>query len=170
MNKTFLHGHVGKDPEVKTIDSGKKVAKFTFATSESYKDSQGERKETTSWHSIVMWDKLAELCEKYVKKGSELILEGKISYRDYTDKEGVKKYFTEIVCNSLEFCGSKKDTEPEKLNDKQGEWQGKKEVKSMSDINQLPGANDVPTDENPDDLPFILTIPITLGFLMQFMI
>ena len=165
MNKWYGHGHVGKDPEVKTIDSGKKVAKFTFATSESYKDSQGERQTKTEWHSIVMWDKLAERCEKYVQKGSELILEGKISYRDYTDKEGVKKYFTEIICNGLEFCGSKKDSEPEKLNDKQGEWQGKKEVKSMSDINQLPGAND-----EVDGLPFILTIPITLGFLMQFMI
>lgn len=170
MNKWYGHGHVGKTPEVKTIDSGKKVAKFTFATSESYKDSQGERQTKTEWHSIVAWDKLAELCEKYVKKGSELIVEGKISYRDYTDKEGVKKYFTEIICNSIEFCGSKKDAEQttpaeEKLNDKQGEWQGKKEVKSISDINELPGAND-----SPDDLPFVLTIPITLGFLMQFMI
>jgi len=152
MNKWYGHGHVGKDPEVKTIDSGKKVAKFTFATSESYKDSQGNRQSRTEWHTLVFWDKLAELCEKYVKKGSELIVEGKISYRDYTDKDGVKKYFTEIVCNSIEFCG-KKDSEQttpadEKLNDKQGEWQGKKEVKSMSDINELPGANDE------TDLPF----------------
>lgn len=171
MNKIILHGHVGKNPEVKTIDSGKKIAKFTFATSESYKDSQGERCTHTEWHSIVMWDKLAELCEKYVKKGSELILGGKISYRDYTDKEGVKKYFTEIICNEIDFCG-KKESEPasEKIADKQGEWQGKKQIAAMSNINELPGANDAPGNDELSDLPFILTIPIALGFLMKFMI
>ena len=171
MNKWYGHGHVGKNPEIKTIDSGKKVAKFTFATSEKYKDAQGELCSHTEWHSIVMWDKLAELCEKYVKKGSELILGGKISYRDYTDKEGAKKYFTEIICNEIDFCGKKEsEPTPEKIADKQGEWQGKKEVKSMSNINELPGANDAPGSDELSDLPFILTIPIALGILMQFMI
>jgi len=153
MNKVQLHGFVGKQPEIKTPESGKKIAKFSFATSESYKDSEGNRQSHTEWHSIVVWDKLADLCEKYVKKGSELIVEGKISYRDYTDKEGVKKYYTEIICHLIEFCGSKKDSEQtsssdEKLNDKQGEWQGKKQVAAMSDINELPGANEL------SDLPF----------------
>jgi single-strand DNA-binding protein len=164
MNKVQLHGYCGKDPEVKTLESGKKVAKFTFATSESYKDSTGVRQTNTEWHSIVVWDKLAELCEKYVKKGSELILEGKISYRDYTDKDGVKKYYTEIICNGLEFCG-KKESAP--VDDKQGEYQksGKVDVKSMSNPEDLPQGND-----DLSDLPFIFTIPIALGFLMQFIV
>jgi single-strand DNA-binding protein len=133
MNKVTLHGFTGKDPEIKTLESGKKIAKFSLAT-------QNYKKET-AWHSLIFWEKLAELCEKYVKKGSELIVEGEISYRDYTDKDGMKKYFTEIICNSLEFCGKK---ETDSTLDKQGEWQGKKEVKSMSDINGLPGVNDDP--------------------------
>jgi single-strand DNA-binding protein len=133
MNKVTLHGFTGKDPEIKTLESGKKIAKFSLAT-------QNYKKET-AWHNLIFWEKLTDLCEKYVKKGSELIVEGEISYRDYTDKDGVKKYFTEIICNSLEFCGKK---ETESAPDKQGEWQGKKEVKSMSDINGLPGVNDDP--------------------------
>jgi single-strand DNA-binding protein len=143
MNKVTLHGFAGKDPEIKTLDSGKKIAKFSLATQSYRKDKDGNK--VTDWHSLVLWEKLADLCEKYVKKGSELVVEGEISYRDYTDKEGVKKYFTEIICNSLEFCGKK---EVESVPDKQGEWQGKKEVKSMSDINSLPGADDI------GDMPF----------------
>jgi single-strand DNA-binding protein len=143
MNKVTLHGFTGKLPEIKTLESGKKIAKFSLATQSYRKDKDGNK--VTDWHSLVFWEKLAELCEKYVKKGSELIVEGEISYRDYTDKDGVKKYFTEIICNSLEFCGKK---ETETAPDKQGEWQGKKEVKSMSDINSLPGADDI------GDMPF----------------
>jgi single-strand DNA-binding protein len=143
MNKVTLHGFTGKDPEIKTLESGKKIAKFSLATQSYRKDKDGNK--VTDWHSLVFWEKLAELCEKYVKKGSELIVEGEISYRDYTDKDGVKKYFTEIICNSLEFCGKK---ETESVPDKQGEWQGKKEVKSMSDVNSLPGADDI------GDMPF----------------
>jgi single-strand DNA-binding protein len=154
MNKVQLHGFCGKDPEVKTLESGKKVAKFTFATSESYKDSAGVKQTHTEWHSIVVWDKLSDLCEKYVKKGSEFILEGKISYRDYTDKDGVKKYFTEIICNGIEFCG-KKESE-NKPDDKQGEYQksGKVEVKSMSNPDDLPGANIAPENDELSNLPF----------------
>jgi single-strand DNA-binding protein len=143
MNKVTLHGFTGKLPEIKTLESGKKIAKFSLATQSYRKDKDGNK--VTDWHSLVFWEKLAELCEKYVKKGSELIVEGEISYRDYTDKDGVKKYFTEIICNSLEFCGKK---ETESVPDKQGEWQGKKEVKSMSDVNSLPGADDI------GDMPF----------------
>lgn len=127
MNKAILEGFTGKDPEVKHLDSGKVVAKFSLATTSRRKDKDG--KKISDWHNVVCWDKLAELVEKYVKKGSELIIEGEISYRDYTDKEGVKKYFTEIICNGLYFVG-KKDSEP-KADDKQGEWQGKKEVKEV---------------------------------------
>ncbi|MFA5727407.1 MAG: single-stranded DNA-binding protein [Saccharofermentanaceae bacterium] len=152
MNKAILHGNTGKDPEIKITDSGKKVARFSLATKSFRKDK--DDKNVSDWHNLIFWDKLAELCEKYVKKGSELIVEGEIQYRDYTNKEGVKKYITEIVCHSLEFCSGKKEPAPEKIADKQGEWQGKKEVKPMSDINQLPGANDTPANDELSDLPF----------------
>jgi len=138
MNKVQLHGHCGKDPEIKTLESGKKVAKFPFATSESYKDSAGDKKTNTSWHSIVFWNKHAEICEKYVKKGMELILEGEINYRDYTDKDGVKKYFTEIICNGIEFCGKKEpEAKPETTPDSPVKY-----ASGMSDINDLPGADE----------------------------
>lgn len=148
MNKVILHGFAGKDPEIKTLESGKKIAKFSLATSSFRKDADG--KKLSDWHSLIFWEKLADLCEKYVKKGSELIVEGEITYRDYTDKDGVKKYFTEIICHSLEFVG-KKEAEPEtKPDDKQGDWQGKKQVSAMSNPLDLPQGN----NQNEDDLPF----------------
>jgi single-strand DNA-binding protein len=142
MNKVFLYGNIGKDPDVRTTESGKKVAKFSLATSSFRKDKDGNK--ITEWHNIVVWDKLAELAEKYIKKGSSLIVDGEISYRTYTDKDGVTKHFTEIICSNMHFTG-KKESEPEKQDT---EWRGKKEVKSMSDINELPST------DNPDDLPF----------------
>jgi single-strand DNA-binding protein len=137
MNKAILHGFVGKDPEIRTTESGKKIAKFSLATTSFRKSSDGGKQ--SDWHSLIFWEKLADLCEKYVKKGSELIVEGEITYGSYTNKEGVIKYTTDIVCHSLEFVGKK---ETEKSDDKQGEWQGKKQVGPMSDINDLPGVID----------------------------
>lgn len=138
MNKFTGHGFVGKQLEIKTTESGKKIAKFTLATQSYRKDSTGNK--IADWHNIIAWEKLAELCEKYVRKGSELIIEGEITYRDYTDKEGVKKYFTEIICNGIEFCGKK---ETESVPAAKDEYQGKKvQTGSMSDINDLPGAVD----------------------------
>lgn len=118
MNKTTLHGFVGKDPEIRTTESGKKVAKFSIATQSYRKDSSGNK--ITEWHNIVVWEKLAELAEKHIWKGSELIAEGEISYGSYTNKEGIVRYTTDIICNNLEFCG-KKESEP--LNNKEGVYQ-----------------------------------------------
>lgn len=145
MNKWIGYGNVGKDPEIRTTGTGKKVASFSFATSEHRRNAEGEKVTDTTWHNIVAWEKQAELCEKHIKKGSSLIIEGRISNRSYDDKDGVKKYISEIITTGIYFTGGKKEeTKPE---DKQGEWQGKKEVPSMSDINELPGAND-------ENLPF----------------
>ena len=102
INKVTLLGNVGKDPEIKTTTTGKKVATFSLATTEKYGDNS-----KTSWHSIVVWEKLAEICEKYVKKGSQLFIEGKISYRDYTDKNNVKHNITEIVASEIKLLGGK---------------------------------------------------------------
>jgi single-strand DNA-binding protein len=127
MNKVQLHGFTGKQPEVKTLESGKKLAKFTLATQSYRKDTSGNK--ITDWHNCVVWEKLADLCEKYVRKGSELIVEGEISYRDYTGTDGVKKYFTEIIGNSIEFCG-KKETKSKPAN-KEGIAQKSTDVESQ---------------------------------------
>jgi len=152
MNKITLFGNVGKDPEVRRLESGI-VAKFSLATNKNKKwtNKQGEKITETAWHNIVLWGKLAELAEKYVKKGDSLIIEGEISYRSYKNKEGQTIYTTDIIGKELHFAGSqgKKDEPKPEANDK---WQGKKRVDSMSDINDLPGNIDdgtVPEDEQP---------------------
>ena len=100
-NKVQLIGHLGNDPEIKNLESGKKVAKISIATSESYKKENGERVTETQWHNLVVWGKVAEIAENYLHKGSEVAIEGKLTYRDYTDKDGVKRYVTEIIVNEI---------------------------------------------------------------------
>ncbi len=104
-NKVQLIGNLGKDPEIKTIESGKKVAHFTMATNEIYKNARGEKVEETQWHNLVAWDSLAEIAEKYLNKGSEVLIEGKIINRSYTDKEGEKKFISEIRVTELLMLG-----------------------------------------------------------------
>jgi len=106
-NKVQLIGNLGNDPEIITLDSGKKLAKFNMATNESYKNSQGEKITETQWHNLIAWNNIAEITEKYVKKGQEIVIEGKLTSRSYEDKEGVKKYITEVVVNELVLLGSK---------------------------------------------------------------
>jgi single-strand DNA-binding protein len=106
-NKVQLIGNLGKDPEIITLDSGKKLAKFNMATNETYKNSQGEKITETQWHNLIAWNNVAEITEKYVKKGQEIAIEGKLTSRSYEDKEGIKKYITEIVVNELLLLGSK---------------------------------------------------------------
>ena len=105
VNKGILLGHLGKDPEVKKLDSGKSVANFSLATSEVYKNKEGEKVTNTEWHNIVLWSPLAEIAESYLKKGSQLYLEGKISNRSYEDKDGVKKYISEVVGRDITLLG-----------------------------------------------------------------
>jgi single-strand DNA-binding protein len=105
INKAILIGNLGKDPEIRTIDSGRKVATFSLATTESYKDKNGERVDQTEWHNIVFWGPIADVIEKYLKKGSQIYVEGKIRTRSYEDKEGVKKYITEIVGDKMTMLG-----------------------------------------------------------------
>lgn len=109
VNKVILIGNVGKDPEIRHLDSGVAVANFTLATSESYNAKNGERVTNTEWHNIVMWRGLADVVEKYVKKGSRLFIEGKITSRQY-EKDGQTKYFTEIVANNMVMLDSKGST------------------------------------------------------------
>ena len=100
-NKVQLIGNLGNDPEIITLESGKKLAKFSIATNESYKNATGEKVTDTQWHNIIAWNKTAEIIEKYVTKGNEIAIEGKLTSRSYETKEGEKKYTTEVVCNEL---------------------------------------------------------------------
>lgn len=104
-NKVQLIGHLGNDPEMMTLDSGKKRAKLTIATNDVYKNQQGEKITETQWHNVVAWGKLAEVIEKYASKGKEIAIEGKLTHRSYEDKNGDKKYTTEVIAQEMLLLG-----------------------------------------------------------------
>jgi len=104
-NKVQLIGHVGNDPEIKSFDGGKKLAKLSIATNESYKNDKGEKVEETQWHNLVAWGKTADIIEKYVVKGKEIAIEGKLTHKSYEDKNGEKRYVTEVVIDELLMLG-----------------------------------------------------------------
>ncbi len=106
-NNVQLIGHLGQKPEIKILESGKKLAKFSIATNESFTNAQGEKVEKTDWHNIIAWNKTAELAEMFLDKGKQIALAGKLSQRTWDDKDGNKRYVTEIICNELVFLGSK---------------------------------------------------------------
>lgn len=107
VNKSILIGNLGKDPEVIHLDDGKAIAKFSMATSESYKNKSGEKVTNTEWHNIVLWSPLAEIAEKYLRKGAKVYIEGKSVSRSYEDKEGITRYTHEVVGKELTMLGSK---------------------------------------------------------------
>lgn len=106
-NKVQLIGNLGNQPEIITLESGKKLAKFNMATNDSYKNAQGEKITDTQWHNIIAWGNTAQIIEQYVNKGEEIAIEGKLTSRSYDDKEGNKRYITEIVVNELLMLGGK---------------------------------------------------------------
>ena len=106
-NKVQLIGHLGNNPEIITLDNGKKLAKFSIATNESYKNTDGEKITNTDWHNLVAWNKTAEIVEKYLEKGREIAIEGKLTNRSYETKEGEKRYITEVVVSELLMLGGK---------------------------------------------------------------
>lgn len=106
-NKVQLIGNLGAAPEMKVMESGKKMARFSIATSETYKNSKGERIKETHWHNVVAWGQVAEIASKFLAKGKEVAIEGKLINRNYTDKAGNKKYITEVHASELLLMGSK---------------------------------------------------------------
>lgn len=106
-NKVQLIGHLGNNPEVKETESGKKLARFSIATNEIYRNAKGEKIKETTWHNLVAWGKIAGIAEKYLVKGSEVAIEGKLINRSYTDKTGTKKYISEVEVNELVMLGGK---------------------------------------------------------------
>lgn len=106
INKLILIGNVGKEPEIKQFEGGK-VARLSLATSEKFKDRQGQQQEKTQWHNCVIWGKLADVCESYVHKGSKLYIEGKVEYRKYSAQDGTDKYVTEVIVRNFQMLDSK---------------------------------------------------------------
>ncbi len=160
INKVILVGNVGKDPEIQYIREDVPVARFTLATSESYKDKDGNRQTKTEWHNIAIWRGLAKVVESYVKKGDMLYLEGKITNRTY-EKDGQTRYFTEIVANNMEMLGSRN----------RGDSAGMPQAQAQTAQSQAPASqpqtsntesNNTPNFDSPeaqefteaDDLPF----------------
>jgi len=139
VNKVILVGNVGKDPEVKRLDNGTTYARLSLATSESYKDKEGNKVEKTEWHNLVFWRGLAEVVEKWVKKGQQLYVEGSIK-TTISEEDGEKKYFTDIVVKDMQMIGSKKDSEQQSAVDK---------VNSAG----VSKAQNTPADDN-EPLPF----------------
>jgi single-strand DNA-binding protein len=110
VNKVILIGNLGKDPEIRTLETGVSVATIVLATSERYKDrNTGEQKETTDWHTVVLWRGLADIAQKYLKKGSSVYVEGRLKTRNYTDKEGNTRYVTEVLGDNLTMLGGRQN-------------------------------------------------------------
>lgn len=144
VNKVILIGNLGSDPEVRYTPSGAAVANFNIATNENWKDKNGQDQERTEWHRIVVWGKLAELCGEYLSKGRTVYVEGRLQTRDWTDKEGNKRYTTEIVANTIQFLGGPGDKS-----------KGYAEAKPASVPNTaIAGANKGASSPLEDDIPF----------------
>lgn len=140
INKVILLGNLGKDPDVRYLEGGTAVANFSLATSESYKNRQtGEKVTNTEWHNIVLWRGLAELAEKYLKKGAQVYIEGKLTTRKWQDKDGNDRYTTEIVGSNLQMLGTK-----------QSNQQNASSEVSAPSTNQT--SDEAPAED--DDLPF----------------
>ncbi len=147
VNKVILVGNVGKDPEVRRLENNGVVASFPLATSESYTDrNTGEKRETTDWHNIVVWRGLAEICDKYVKKGMKIYVEGKIRTRSWQDKENQTRYTTEIIADEMTIL-----TWLDNPNKSAGE---EKSVYSQEQTPSNPSPIEGLMDDDDDDLPF----------------
>lgn len=144
-NKVLLIGNVGRDPEVRHLESGTSVATFTLATTERYKDKNGQYQDQTEWHNIVCWRNLADLSQNYINKGSQIFVEGKIRTRSWTDQTGQKRYTTEIVADNIRLLGKRGESQPHAAASVQP---------VVGQPQQYAAANDFPTEDPSDDLPF----------------
>lgn len=172
VNKVILLGNVGKDPEVRHLEGGASVANFTLATSERFKDKSGASQERTEWHNIVCWRALADIVEKYVKKGTQVYIEGRIRSRSYTDQNNQTRYITEIYADTLQLVGRKSDNPASQggyqngSSQTQQNWQHSAQPQNNGGYSapapqpqpqqpQAPANQDFPTEEDTtDDLPF----------------
>ncbi|MFH1699842.1 MAG: single-stranded DNA-binding protein [Candidatus Zixiibacteriota bacterium] len=135
VNKAILIGNLGADPELRYTSSGQAVVNFNIATTEKWKDKDGQMQESTEWHRIILWKRQAEIAKEYLKKGSPVYIEGRIQTRNYEDKDGIKRYITEIVGQRMQFLGSRGAV-------------------SENDPSEPPPAPPANMDSEDDDLPF----------------
>lgn len=142
LNKAMIIGNVGKDPEVKHLDKGLAVVTLPIATTERFKDKNGELREQTEWHNVVFWRSLAEFVERHVRKGSQVFVEGRLRTRSWEDQSGQKKYATEIVADVIRLLGKRSDNDNSNNNGY-----------SQQESKPAMGVND-PIDDIDDDLPF----------------
>jgi len=143
VNKVILVGHLGRDPEIRYTQSGQAVANFTMATGERWKDKEGELQERTEWHRIVAWGKLAEFCSNYLGKGRQVFIEGRIQSREWEDKQGEKRRTTEIVAQTIQALGARREAGPANAGD------------SPSNRFDSTGGDSLPDqDSGGDDIPF----------------
>ena len=159
VNKVILVGNLGKDPELRYTPSGTAVATFSLATTERFKDRDGNRQEKTEWHNIVAWRQLAEICGKYLHKGKQVYIEGKIQTRSYDDRDGNKRYMTEIIVDQLQMLGTRDEAQqggggyggsPGGGSDRSGRGGEQNRQRSSSRADEF----DEPTYNVDDDIPF----------------
>ena len=162
INKVILVGNVGKDPEIRHLQGGASVATITLATSERYKDRSGETRELTEWHTIIAWRQLADLAENYIRKGSQIYVEGKIRSRSWDDQNGQKRYVTEIQADTIQLLGRRGDREcnpqpaqPQSQPQPSYQPQPHQPYHAPAPQQTTPIVNPADlTDDGPDDLPF----------------
>jgi len=142
VNKVILVGNLGKDPEVRHLENGRAVANFSLATSETYKNREGEKVTQTEWHNVVLWTPLAEIAEKYLTKGGQVYIEGKLTSRSYDDKDGVTRYRTEVVGREMTLLGGRPSSE-----------EGKSQSET-SNANSSTSSESTTSENEIDDLPF----------------
>lgn len=154
INKVILVGNLGNDPEVKYTASGSAIANLTVATSEEWKDkTTGESKSLTEWHRVVLFGKLAEVAGEYLRKGSQVYIEGQLRTRKWTDNAGVEKYTTEVVVGMngvMQMLGGKQETKPQQ----QGGWGQPQQPKTQRQSKPAPSGQGVPSTNFDDDIPF----------------
>lgn len=154
VNKVILVGNLGKDPELRYTASGTAVANFSLATTERYKDRDGNSQEKTEWHNIVVWRQLAEICGKYLTKGKQIYIEGKIQTRSYDDRDGNKRYITEIVVDQMQMLGRAGDDNSG--GGSSGGYQRREQRQERPTSNSRPQQNqyEEPPFNPDDDIPF----------------
>lgn len=150
VNKVLLIGHAGNDPEVRTLDTGASVARVSLATNESYKDKEGNWQSVTEWHNLILWRELAERAKDIIKKGSTVYVEGKITRRKYTDRDGVEKSITDIVVGSFRVLDKKERTEDNRIPSNEPPRNMNDAGKAYQEAEAAAHGN----NQNDDDLPF----------------
>jgi single-strand DNA-binding protein len=158
LNKVLLIGNVGKDPEIRHLQGGASVATITLATSERYKDRNGESRELTEWHTIIAWRQLADLAENYIRKGSQIFVEGRIRSRSWDDQNGQKRYVTEIQADSIQLLGKRGDNagtpaQPQPQPQNYGGGYNAPAQPQPQQTTPMVNPADL-TDDGSDDLPF----------------